>query len=250
MNLEEKYTLIEKYLAEEMQGEELHDFEKKLLNDSDLKEELNLHQQVAETLKGEKIHQLRSVLNDIDKKWETPSKQKPAKVINFNFRRILTIAAAIALLITGYQLFTNSNLSSEELYAANFETYPMLLNQRDIDPTINIKAYSNAITFYLNGQNQEAIVAFDQLIKLEPDNNTYEFYKGNLLLAENKSDEAIPIFQKIINGNHPLLVEQTRWYLALAFLKQNDQENAKALLEEIKPGRYKSKEAAKILKQL
>lgn len=41
--MEEKYTLIEKYLAEEMKGEELDNFEKELSSNSDLQEELNLH---------------------------------------------------------------------------------------------------------------------------------------------------------------------------------------------------------------
>ena len=222
MNLEEKYTLIEKYLAEEMQGEELKEFEIQLQSDPELKEELNLHRQVAETLKGEKIHQLRNVLNDVEKNWEAPTKKDSTKIVKFNFRKVLTIAAAVTLLIIGYQWFTNINLSSEELYAANFETYPMLLNQRSVDEnTANLESYNNAITFYSKGQNQEALVAFEELIQVQPDNITYQFYQANLLLSEKKSGEAIPIFQKILAGDHPLFEEQARWYLALAFLQNN-----------------------------
>lgn len=251
MNSEEKYTLIEKYLAKGMQDEELDNFEKLLLSDSDLQEEVNLHQQVAETLKGEKIHQLRNVLNDVDKNWEVPSKKESAKIVNFNFRRILTIAAAVTLLIIGYQWFSNSNLSSEELYAANFETYPMLLNQRSVDKNVtNLESYNNAITNYTTGQNQEALAAFEKLIITQPDNITYQFYQANLLLSEEKAAEAIPIFQKILSGNYPLFEEQARWYLALALLQNNEKENAKALLEKIQPEQYKAKEANKILKQL
>lgn len=251
MNLKEKYTLIEKYLAEEMQGEELEKFETQLQTDGELKEELSLHRQVAETLRGEKIHQLRSVLNNVDENWEAPSKKESAKVVQFNFRRILTIAAAVSLLIVAYQWFSNSDLSSEELYAANFETYPMLLNQRSVDEnTADLIIYNNAITFYSKGQNQEALAAFEELIQAQPENITYQFYQANLLLSEDKSREAIPIFQKILAGDYPLFEEQTRWYLALAFLENDEKENAKALLEKIKPGQFHKKEASNILNQL
>ncbi|MFK8005009.1 MAG: tetratricopeptide repeat protein [Saprospiraceae bacterium] len=251
MNLEEKYTLIEKYLAKEMQGEELENFETQLQTDHELKEELNLHQQVAETLKGEKVHQLRSVLNDVDKNWEAPSKKDSAKVVNFNFRRVLTIAAAFSLLIIGYQWFTNSNLSSEELYAANFETYPMLLNQRSIEenPT-DLVTYNNAITFYNKKEFTQAEVAFEKLLQGQPDNISFQFYQANIFLASQNAAQAVPIFQKILEGNNPLIEEQTRWYLSLAHLQLNQKENAKALLEKIQSGQFKAKEAAKILTQL
>ena len=249
--MEEKYTLIEKYLAKEMQGEELDKFEKELSSDSDLQEELNLHRQVSETLKGEKVHQLRNVLHEVDKDWKVESKEDSAKIINFNFRRVLTIAATVALIIIGLQWFSNSNLSSEELYAANFETYPMLLNQRSVDEnTADLITYNNAITFYAKGQNQEALASFEKLIQAQPENITYQFYQANLLLSEKKSGEAIPIFQKILAGDYPLFEEQARWYLALAFLENNEKENAKTLLEEIKVEQFKSKEAARVLSHL
>ena len=249
--MEEKYTAIEKYLADEMQGKELDNFEKKLSADSDLQEELNLHRQVAETLKGEKIHDLRNVLQVVDKDWKVETKENTTKIIPFNFRRLLTIAAAIALLIVGYQLFTNNNLSSEELYTTNFETYPMLLNQRSADENgSDLEIYNNAITFYAKGQNTEALAAFEKLIQTQPENITYQFYQSNLLLAEKKSTTAIPIFQKILDGNYPLFEEQARWYLALGFLQNDETENAKALLEKIQARQFKFKEASEILEQL
>lgn len=251
MNPEEKYSLIEKYLAQEMQGEELKDFEAKLQTDGELKDELSLHRQVTATLKGEKVHELRGLLKEVDQSWEDRSKKDSAKVVNFNFRRILTIAAAVALLVIGYQFLMTSNLSSQEIYASNFEPYPMLLNQRSIDETTDDQAtYNNAISFYTKQQYSEALTAFEKLLANQPDNTTYQFYQANILLADNKADQAIPIFQKILDGDHPNFEEQTRWYLAMAYLQNEDLENAKTLLDDIQQGQYQAKEAAKILKQL
>ncbi len=251
MNSEEKYTLIEKYFAEEMQGEELENFEAQLQTDAELKEELTLHRQLAETLKGEKVHELRSVLNEVDKNWEAPSKKDSTKVVKFNFRRILTIAAAVALLVIGYQWLTNSDLSPEELYASNFETYPMLLNQRSAEEsTANSITYNNAITFYNKKEFTQAEAAFEKLLQDQPDNVSFQFYQANIFLASQNATDAIPIFQKILDGNNPLFEEQARWYLSLAYLQLDLKENAKALLEIIKKGQFKSKEASNILKQL
>ncbi|MEM6698220.1 MAG: tetratricopeptide repeat protein [Bacteroidota bacterium] len=249
MNPQEKYTLIEKYLAEEMRGEELENFEAQLQVDEALRDELELHQQISETLKGEKVHELRSVLKEVNQNWEDGSKKESARVIQFNLKRILTIAAAVVLLFFAYQFLMPSNLSSQEIYATHFEPYPMLLNQRSIDQKTDDQAtYNNAISFYTKQQYPEALTAFEKLLATQPDNITYQFYQANILLADNKAEQAIPVFQKILDGDHPNFEEQARWYLAMAHLQREDLKNAKALLEKIEAGQYKSKEATKILK--
>lgn len=127
----------------------------------------------------------------------------------------------------------------------------MLLNQRSVDEnTADLISYYNAITFYAKGQNQEALASFEELIHAQPENITYQFYQANLLLSVKKSGEAISIFQKILAGDYPLFEEQARWYLALAFLENNENENAKTLLEEINVGQFKSKEVTWVLTHL
>lgn len=249
MNVEEKFTLIEKYLAEELQGEALKKFEAQLQTDEQLNEELTLHRQLADTLKGEKVHELRNVLKDVDKNWEDSSKKDSAKIVNFNFKRVLAIAATIALFVISYQWFSNQELSSEEIYATHFEPYPMLLNQRSIDETTtDSEIYNNAISFYAKGENADALAAFDKLLDSQPDNITFQFYKANIHLSSMDATSAIPIFQKILTSENPNFIEQTRWYLALAHLQNDDKENAKVLLQEIKEGQFKFGKAKSILK--
>lgn len=251
MNSEGKYTLIEKFLAKEMQGEELKKFEDQLQNDVELKEELVLHRQLTETLKGERVHELRNVLKEVDKNWEAPSKKDSAKIVKFSFRRVLTIAAAVALFMISYQWFTNSNLSPEEIYASNFETYPMLLNQRSAEEnTTSSVTYNNAITFYNKREYAQAEAAFEKLLQDQPDNISFQFYQANIFLASQNAADAIPVFQKILDGNNPLFEEQARWYLSLAYLQLGQKENAKALLEKIQQGQFQANEASNILQSL
>lgn len=252
MNSEEKYTLIEKYLAEELEGKDLTTFEAQLQTDAELKEELTLHRQITDTLKGQKVHDLRNVLKEVDQNWDDSSKKsKSAKIVKFNFRKILSVAAAIVLLFIGYQWFFNNDLSTQEIYASNFEPYPMLLDQRSIDedgsPSITL---NKAISFYSNKENAAATAAFQQLLESDPENIIYIFYLANSHLANQEAKKAVPYFEKIITLDDPSFVEQSRWYLALAYLQKNNKENAKAILEKIQKGQYHFREAQNILNNL
>ena len=251
MTSEEKYGLIEKYLAKELEGDALKEFETQLQTDVEFKEEVLLHQQVENTLKGEKIHDVRTVLKEIDKDWEAPSqKEDTAKIVNFNFRKFLTVAAAVVLLVIGYQWFSNSNLSAQEIYASNFETYPMLLDQRSNEDEYNSSILRQAISSYSKKENTDAILAFEKLLQEDSENIIYTFYLANAHLANNETDLAITYFQKIIFENDPNFVEQSRWYLSLAHLQKSDPENAKIWLKLIQEGQFKFKEAQKILKSI
>ena len=96
MNSEEKYSLIEKFLSKKLEGAELENFEAQLQRDPGLKAELDLHRQLSETLKGEKVHELRNVLNEVNENWEAPATTADTtKVVNFNFRRVLSIACLL-----------------------------------------------------------------------------------------------------------------------------------------------------------
>jgi len=243
MNSEEKYILIEKYLSEKLEGAALENFEAQLQADPALKEELDLHRQLRETLKGEKVHELRNVLNEVDENWKSPvTTTDTAKVVNFNFRRVLSIAAAVALLFIGYHWFLNNNFSSQEIYASNFEPYVMVFDQRSANPS-EVSTLDQAIAQYHNKDFGTSADTFEKLLAEDRENMIYIFYVANARLANQETDKAIALFKKIIKANDLSFVEQSRWYLALAYLQKDDKEHAKLWLEKIQEGQFKYKEA-------
>ena len=248
MNSEEKYSLIEKYLSKKLEGAELENFEAQLQRDPELKAELDLHRQLSETLKGEKVHELRNVLNEVNENWETPATTvDTAKVVNFNFRRVLSIAAAVALLFIGFNWFFNNNFSSQEIYASNFEPYVMVFDQRSANPS-EVSPLDEAIALYHNKDFGTSADAFEKLLAEDQENMIYIFYVANARLANQETDKAIGLFKKIIKANDLNFVEQSRWYLALAYLQKDDTENAKSWLEKIQEEQFKYKEAKDILR--
>jgi hypothetical protein len=148
MNTEEKYDLIEKYLHQKMTEEEQRDFEQQIEKNPLLKLEVDLHQDIGESLKGEKIHQFRNVLKETDKNWGTKKNDQKLKIRSINFRRVMAIAATVLLLVMAYQVFFSgdSALSNEQLFADNFQPYQMLLSQRSISEKDKNEVLENAIS--------------------------------------------------------------------------------------------------------
>ena len=252
MNTEEKYNLIEKYLDQKMTENERIEFEQIMKNDSELKAEVALHQEVGETLKGDKIHQLRDVLKETDRNWGAEKKEQKGVARTINFRRIIAIAATVLLLVMTYQFFFSGggSMSNEQLFADNFQPYQMLLSQRGISEGEKDLVLENAVLAYSKGNYQSAASSFQQLSQNDPNDISFQFYLAVAQLGAKENDASISLFQNIISTEGHPFKEQSQWYLALAFLQNNNMESAKKSLDEIQSGQFKYKEAQQILKQL
>ncbi len=254
MTDEKKYELIERYLAEELSEAERADFENQLKVNADLREEVSLHQQVTETLRGEKVHELRDVIKEVDEKWASNKPKENAKVVSFPFRKIAALAAAVLALVLAYQFLSPKNTSSEALFADNFEPYKMILNQRSLIPNPETEWMASevkkAVAAYQAKDYAEASTLFQALSKETPDADAFQIYAANSELSLGHSDEAIVILNKLVEKAPPLLIEQSRWYLALAHLQKEDYASAKSQLQQIQSDGFKYKEAQKILRDI
>ena len=252
MNAEEKYDLIERYLDQQMTEVEKADFEKLLEKDAELKEELGLHQQITTSLKGEKIHEFRHVLKETDQNWKSVEAVPNTKVKKINFRRVIAIAATVLLLIMAYQFFFvgGGQRSNDQLFADNFQPYQMLLSQRDISKEDINTLLEKAISTYTKGDFQNASLAFQQLAENDPEDISYSFYQAVSELGAKNSDEAIALFNGILAAGEHSFVEQSRWYLALAYMQKGDTMKAEKVLKEIRSGQFKYAEAKQLLEKL
>lgn len=245
MTDEQKYDLIERYLDQQLSASERSDFEQKLENDPALREELELHQQLAETLGGTEVHQFRAELKAINQKWQAPATEK--KVRSIAFRRIAAIAATVLILLLAYQfLKTPATHAPEALFASNFEPYNMVMNQRASLPTL----VAEAASAYEAAAYENAAKAFRQLEAENQGEVVFQFYLAISELALDNSAQAIPLLKEIIRQDHPLFAEQSRWYLALAYLHNGDIELTKSQLQKIQPEEFQYPAAQKILDQL
>jgi predicted Zn-dependent protease len=106
---------------------------------------------------------------------------------------------------------------------------------------------NQAIIAYENKNYKETSSAFQELQSNSPDLIALRFYTGLSELGEGNSDIATNIFKEILDTPDHLFVEQSRWYLALAYLQKGDRNAANLELTKIKKGQFKHDEAKIVL---
>lgn len=251
MDEQTKYERIESYLAGTMPPAERLRFEQALASDSSLAEEAELHKQLQDSLRGEKIHDFRAALQTVDRAWENPAgKPNRSQRLNRILGPALALAAALALLLVAWPFFAPDDRpdASEQVFAEYFEPYQMVLNQRSANEgAARAELLNLAITQYAEGRFAEAATAFQQLAQSEPSNIAFQFYQALALLASGQAGEAIPVLQAVLDRPGHLFSEQSRWYLALAHLKIGQEAEAKRLLEGIAPGQFRYAQSRMLL---
>ena len=184
--------------------------------------------------------------------------QFPSAVIHLfsNISSMQKLAAiALVLIVTGtfLILFLPKRPDSQKLFAQNFAPYPDIISEKGMIASndSSLQSFLTGINFYNQKKYDTALLIFDHLYRLNPDNDTIEFYYGNTILAANADPLiAIRIFSDIINKDTPL-AEPSRWYLCLAYLKKNDLTHARRCLEDLKEKSEKFNQNAKyILKKI
>ena len=230
-----KSDYIIKYFEGTLSNVALKEFNTLLANDSDFKEDFDFQKELQETLVLNDREQLKKEI----KNWNNvPNKRR------FNPWQIA--ASLVILLGTSLLFFFNSQSSStEELYASNFEPYrnivqPIVRGEHKDD------LQSKAFEAYETKDYKNAILHFNEILKEKP-NATISFYKANALMQLNKTNEAILILETNVK-NSDTLQDRNLWYLALAYLKNNNIEASKKTLKQLlSQSNFKAKEAAVLI---
>lgn len=243
------YKQIDEYISGQLTGKALADFEVQLLTNKALAEEVELYKDVGETLTTNYAYEkedaeLKQLFNKLGKDY-FPKEEVVEKTINVEqdntkvvqletvtgkkdsggssgirwLRPIigLAVAALIALLI--FQPWQRSLIDSY------YEPYALNVTQRTGD---DMAALIQAQKAYNSGDYASALPVFEQY----SDNAQVQLAKGNAAYNLGKTDEAIATFQQVASGNS-VYVPAANWYLALAHLKQEQPEKAKAALGNI-----------------
>ncbi len=252
---------IQLYLKGLLPPDEVTQFEGEIEQNEELKDEVQLQREVnallqlygnRETLKGK----LDAIADEYEAESEEESEATtaPPKTISFTQRmRPLLAIAAILVLVVGAYFVLNNQDDPQRLYAKHFTPYTNTLTVRGVEDTTAIaNAEKTAMQQYENQAFDQAAATFDQLTRLNPaDQNTYLFYAGVARLANQQPKEAIQHLQTVAGTDNPYR-EQAQWYIALAYLKDNDIDQAKNSLDKIanQSVHDRKKDAQQLLKAL
>ena len=242
-------NLIDKYLAGTLSEEEKTLFEQKLAQPQ-FKEKLELVQAIKKGVAAEKTQQMKSFLQNEEKKITTPEQTDTptakTKQLPRNFLRIA--AGFLVLLALSFWLWNKNDQGTTHLYTQHFSPEKNVLYiTKKSEPDLSRKY--EIFKAYDDGNYTEYIKGVDALLTDE-DNDDYRFYKANALLELNQTDEAISILKKIIAAEKTQFMEESKFILALAYLRVNQKEAARPILEELSINAVYKEKVEKILSKL
>lgn len=230
------YSSIERYLNHELSVEERMAFESELNLDADLRRELDFHKDLHQTLGNADEGAIRKKLSTAADKWHKKTTSDDEKSV-LPFRKLISIAAVLVFAV-GFLLWLNNKPANQQ-YADTFEPYPMVLNQRSAaDTAAQAKLITAAINAYSQKDFNLAANNFNLLSKLDDTALTYQFYEAVARLGNKEYNKASELFKALINKNDHLLVQQSRWYLAVTLKESGKTEAADRIFNSIKPGEY------------
>jgi len=154
--------------------------------------------------------------------------QEPAKEIKLdsNRGRLNWAIAAIGITLLGLSLWTYSKRTSQQdLFASYFEPYAKGLIATRSESNETQTVFTQGFESYEKSEFVEAVKLLEKGLALEPENGQANFYLGLAALEGNEIAKAI-LHLKRTRINHSEFYGSATWYLAMAYLKQGEQELA------------------------
>jgi hypothetical protein len=245
MNHTEKdIELIEKYFDEGLSEPETTSFERRMKTDDSFR---SLVEQEKYIIGAIRIQGLKDELGFL-KRMEAGLNDPQIEMRATGSRRWYILAAAVIALIIVARFALMPSVTGEDLYKDNFRPYPNVF-----EPTVRGQAgvsdRADAFRAYEKGDYEQAARLFRSVLQNQKDTGVL-LLLGNCNLILGNNSEAIQNFSQLSIESNELSM-QAKWFLSLAYLKENDEAHAVPLLNELAAtdASYAEK-AAEILKSL
>jgi tetratricopeptide (TPR) repeat protein len=128
-------------------------------------------------------------------------------------------------------LYWGRETANEKLFAEYYQPYPNIASS--VRGELIDDKLQDALQQYDADDFKAALALLQEILVAEPENIVANFYAGVCYLKLEKPSLAIAGLQKVIAANDERLAEPAEWYLALAYLQQNDAEKTRASLNGI-----------------
>ena len=227
--MENYIEIIEKFIDDELEGEQLEWFQNQLRTNREFVKQYQLQIDINEAVKEDDIMQLRNKLESIYNEYN----KNENKVIRHNFLRKLSVAASIIIVagIATILMLTNKKYTHQELFATYYQPYENISNYRGGEPTDDI--FTEAFRLYDCKLYKEALEKFNLILDKEPGNTFILFYTAVTEIETGKTESAVNKFKVILKDKNDLFYQQSEWYLGLCYLKMNKKSQAIKIFNEI-----------------
>jgi len=163
--------------------------------------------------------------------------------------RLAYVVASVFLVGIVSVLYLGKDQPNEKLFAEYYQTYPNIASS--VRGELTEGKLQDALQQYDAENFKAALKLLQEILVTDPNNAAANFYAGVSYLKIEESEHAATSLQKVIELSDPKFSEPAEWYLALAFLQQNNLEKTRATLEALIGKDYLDKEqAVKLLERL
>ena len=250
-NMSKYQDYIQPFLDGELSRKELDWISKELESNAVLAEDIKLYREVDQAIKEQDVLDLRNQLdvihNSLGDKVREP-KYVPRYKKALSYAAIASLAILISVGIV-YKI-NMRKLSNEQIFEKYYEPYEVTMVYRSAETDAR-KLLSEAMQKYEAEEYEAAIGLFQQILEKEPGNMETELYSGISSMEIERYSEANNSFNRIIEHNDNLYVEQAEWSLAFCYLMTNNHQESKDIFNQIanKEGYYRE-QAFKIVKRI
>lgn len=221
---QEELDLIDRYLKDDLEGAELSSFKDRLINDGDW--EKKVHEVQLLSL-GIQESLLRDKLDAFHKNISKPT--MTAVSGTSNLKRWLVAASIIAIAVLA-GLFLFEKPKHEKLFSSYFSQDPGLPVVMGTEEK-NYTLYDGMID-YKEGNEDIAIKKWKSIGDKTGYTDTLHYYIGVAYLNEASYTDALQYLDKVA-AEQSVYTEKAKWYKALVYVKIEDTEAAKTLLQEL-----------------
>lgn len=222
----DEMELLIRYMDGEADAQEKAATEKMLKENASLQERYENLVAAKEAIRSKGLRErVQALHKEFSKEQET---NESAKVVKPSFRKVfLRIAAVFILVVGGYFIYEYTTTNNETLYADNFVSYeiPVTRGGEKVD----------SIDALYTAKNYTAVI--DAINKKPVKTQKDYFLKAQSYLQTNNAAAAIAAFKLVVElnmqSNEKYFEQETDYYLMLAYIKENDIDNARRQLERI-----------------
>jgi len=216
---------IDAYLLDRLSDSEKQEFEAALQSDPELKKELEEAEVLKEGIEASGREEQKERLRALEQ--ELTEENREAQKHN-GLWWVGRIAAAILLLLVPVYFFINSTqkVDPKEIYASHFELYPVL-ESGVVRGEENETAMAEGLDAYQRANYEVAIEELSAAVNESEKPESVQFYLALSHLTSDAPKEAIPLLEELSKKESFKLKEQAKWYLGLAFLKNNQPDEAR-----------------------
>jgi len=160
-------------------------------------------------------------------------------------------------LLIGIGLIASLWLTMPDFFYFNKENL-MVLAAKELHPLEDIfvlpseedSPLAQGMSFYNNGNYEEAIKLYKNHLSRNPDDVDVQLYMAVAQLFHGAIPASISNLEQLSLSEEASLLSHSSWYLSLAYLKNKQPSKAKKLLEQLKIDSIYAKQAQKLLDQL